>query len=78
MDIIKNQSNLIDLTMNEEYDLKVEDTNEEALASKMYNKVYLVLRSRRATSKTHMPRNLRTIEANEISSSIGGTGPECT
>ena len=63
--------------MNEEYDLKVEDTNEEALASKMYQLNHSVLPSRKDISMMPMRKNLPNIEENAISSSIAAIGPEC-
>lgn len=63
--------------MQEEDQLRVEDTNEEALASKMYAWGDADPPSRRATSWTTSPRSSPSIAAKEISLSTGVTGPEC-
>ena len=52
--------------MQEEDQLRVEDTNEEALASKMYILAHLVQPLRKVILLITMRNSLRSIEAKEI------------
>jgi hypothetical protein len=63
--------------MQEEDQLRVEDTNEEALASKMYSWGEADRPSRRVTSWITSPRNSPNTVAKEISLFTGVTGLEC-